>query len=324
MKKLLAMLLLIAILLPTINVEAKSTKVAQPTVSLTYNTTNGNWYVSFKHSNSKAKIYYADASGDTKYKEVKQNKKIKVKYGSTFYVKSKLNSTYSTRGYYNVKNLIIAKTDKDVAALAKKIVGKATTDFSKFVLISKYCSNNWTYDDAITTTTENAKYTYMHIIYDKQGVCADIAYGYQKLLNAVGVKATYVTDDTVSKYGYSYKEDHAWTHVKIDNEWQVIDISDAVSSSFTNLQADIYGLDRDIAETNTLRLDNTRLQAKSTRYTIPIVSYLQEDDDSVMTWSDTKITNVFDNGAYIVELIYNKDLGYWEIFYTEDGITTKE
>lgn len=323
MKKLLAMLLLIAILLPTINVEAKSTKVAQPTVSLTYNTTKGNWYVSFKHSNSKAKIYYRN-SGEKKYKTLIQGKKLKVSYNSILYVRARVNSNYSSTKEYVLKNLIITKTDKDVAALAKKIVGKATTDFSKFVLISKYCSNNWTYDDAITTTTENAKYTYMHIIYDKQGVCADIAYGYQKLLNAVGVKAAYVTDDTVSKYGYSYKDDHAWTHVKIDNEWQVIDISDAVSSSFTNLQADIYGLDRDIAETNTLRLDNTRLQAKSTRYTIPIVSYLQEDDDSVMTWSDTKITNVFDNGAYIVELIYNKDLGYWEVFYTIDGITTKE
>lgn len=324
MKKLLAMILLVAILLPCVNVEAKSAKVENPTVSLTYNTNNSKWYVSFGHTNSKAKIYFANASGTTKYKEVKQNKKIAVEYTSRFYVKAKVGNTYSTKKKYLVKDLMIAKTDKDVKALAKKIVGKASTDFSKFVLISKYCSKNWEYGDSKARTTENARYTYMHIIYDNKGVCADMAYAYQKMLNAVGIKAVYITDDTSSKYGYEYLDDHAWTHVKIDGQWQLIDITNASNDLFDCLQVDIYNSYNKIAESNTLGLDNLRLYIKTEKWVLPICDFLQDSDDAIMTWSDNKITNVFEDGAYIVDLIYNKDLGYWEMFTTEDGVTTKD
>ena len=323
MKKLIAFILLLAILLPSINVDA-ATKVADPTVSISYNTKKGSWYITVKASSKSNTIYCRDnATGCGKFKKIKNNSKIKCDYGDSFSIKAKAGKKYSSTKTYRVYDLMKKQTDKDAKKLAKEIIGNSTTDFDKFFKISKYCVDNWSYGRAKTATDPTSSYTYMHIIYDKEGVCADLAYGYQKLLNAVGVKAQYITDDTCGKYGYEYRPMHAWTHVQIDGQWQLIDISAAVCTDLSNLQADIYGMYSDVAETNTLGLDNGRLWVSTEVGLIPISNYMNRVPEDNLVYSENEITYTYsDYPTASAKLVYDESIGYWHLWMTIDGETT--
>lgn len=324
MKKLLVIILIAAILLPSINVEAK-TKVTSPTISVSYNKNNGSWYFQFNHSNKKAKIYYR-ANDDINFKTTTVGKKVKMTEGGGVRYRAKVGKNYSGYTTVSYKTLITKQTDKDAKMLAKKIVGKAKTDFEKLVLISKYCVKNWRYDDPNTYTAEGmSQFYYMHMLYDNVGVCGDMAYTYQKLLNAVGVKATYVTDRTAKKYGYHYRPSHAWTNVKIDGQWQVLDITSAICSGINKLQVDIYDTYTEIPETSTLDLNNGRLWAKTDIGLIPVFPYLEEDAESTLVWDKNTIDCSYteDGSNYNIHLEYNENTGYWDMYETIDGVTNK-
>jgi len=106
--------------------------------------------------------------------------------------------------------------DAKVSQIIESTVTPEMTDVEKALRLHDYLVLNTSYDTTDSIPDLNGGYSAYDIIVKNNGVCQGYALAYQYLLDKVGIESRVVK---------SFKMNHGWNLVKIDDKWYHVDVT---------------------------------------------------------------------------------------------------
>ncbi len=142
-----------------------------------------------------------------------------------------------------------SKSTFNTKALSLKITKSARTDNQKATAIFKWITSNISYDNELRRNLklQNEIYTseenvIKKVLERKMALCGGFAFLFKKMCGDVGISAEVIhgfTKNYSGKIQKNKKPDHTWNAVKLNGEWQLLDITWAISHG-TNRQPDSF------------------------------------------------------------------------------------
>ncbi len=158
-------------------------------------------------------------------------------------------------GNDNKHNEYLSKRNKapfSTAKLAFAITKNATTDTEKVSAIYKWIASNISYDNELRLNSELQKEFYtseenvMKKVLDrKMALCGGYAFLFKSLCADVRVSAEVIhgfTKDYSGKVQKNKKPNHTWNAVKLNGQWQLLDITWAIGYGNNNKTDDFWFL----------------------------------------------------------------------------------
>ncbi len=144
------------------------------------------------------------------------------------------------------------KTTFSTLILANAITKDATTEKDKVFAIYKWITSNISYDNELRLSSKLQKEFYTseenvlkNVLERKMALCGGFAFLFKSLCENVGVSAEVVhgfTKDYSSKIQNNKQPTHTWSAVKLDGQWQLLDITWAISYGTKNGPDDYWFL----------------------------------------------------------------------------------
>lgn len=123
--------------------------------------------------------------------------------------------------------------------LAFAITKNAKSDNDKVLAIYKWITSNISYDNELRLSAKLQKEFYTSeeniirkVLERKMALCGGFAFLFKNLCNDVGVSAEVVhgfTKDYSGKIQQNKQPNHTWSAVKLNGQWQLLDITWAIS-----------------------------------------------------------------------------------------------
>lgn len=158
----------------------------------------------------------------------------------------------SVIGKDNRHKQYISKKQKpafSTAKLAYAITKDAKSDNDKVLAIYKWITSNISYDNELRLSPKLQKEFYTSeenvvkkVLQRKMALCGGFAFLFKSLCENVGVSAEVIhgfTKDYSGKIQKNKQPSHTWSAVKLNGQWQLIDITWAISYGSKN-SADNY------------------------------------------------------------------------------------
>ena len=137
--------------------------------------------------------------------------------------------------YISVKKKLTFSTEK----LAFAITKDARSDNDKVLAIYKWITSNISYDNELRLSPKLQKEFYTSeenvlkkVLERKMALCGGYAFLFKSLCENVGISAEVVhgfTKDYSRKLKKSKQPSHTWSAVKLNGQWQLLDITWAIS-----------------------------------------------------------------------------------------------
>lgn len=136
--------------------------------------------------------------------------------------------------------------------LAFKITRNASSDIEKTTAIYKWITTNISYDNELRLNSKLQKEFYTSeenvikkALERKMALCGGFAFLFKSLCEDVGVTAEVVhgfTKDYSGKIQKTKNPNHTWSAVKLNGQWQLLDITWAISYGSNNKADDFWYL----------------------------------------------------------------------------------
>ena len=130
-------------------------------------------------------------------------------------------------------------TVNPITKLAKSITANAHTDSEKVSAIYKWIATHITYDNQLRISEKLQKKIYVseenvvkNVLERKMALCGGYAFLFRDLCEAVNIKAEVVhgfTKDYSGRVSDYKTPNHTWNAVKLNGQWQLLDITWAIS-----------------------------------------------------------------------------------------------
>lgn len=129
--------------------------------------------------------------------------------------------------YKDFKNIRIG--NKSAKEIAQKLTKEYSDDLSKYYAISFWIIRKIRYDFKLYASRGNNPKTVKQTLKTKKGVCGDFSNLLKEMCNAVGIPCEtiygYTKEVDFMKNDSLFRAEHAWSIVKLNNEWQLTDIT---------------------------------------------------------------------------------------------------
>ncbi|MAP80263.1 MAG: hypothetical protein CL526_04150 [Aequorivita sp.] len=149
----------------------------------------------------------------------------------------------SVIGSKNGNKKVVAKTKKPLQfsteKLAYKITRNAKTEKQKVEAISNWIGHNISYDNELRLSKALQKEIYTsesnvikNVLERNMALCGGYAFLFKSLCNDVGISAVSIhgfTRNYSAEISNREKPNHTWNAVKIDGQWQLLDLTWAIS-----------------------------------------------------------------------------------------------
>jgi len=144
------------------------------------------------------------------------------------------------------------KATFSTAKLASSIIKNATSDKERVFAIYKWITSNISYDNELRLSPKLQKKIYISeenvikkVLERKMALCGGYAFLFTRLCGDVGVSAEVVhgfTKDYSGKVQKNMQPTHTWNAVKINGQWQLLDITWAIGYGNGNGPDDFWFL----------------------------------------------------------------------------------
>lgn len=144
------------------------------------------------------------------------------------------------------------KTSFSTAKLAFAITKDATSEKEKVTAIYKWITTHISYDNELRLSAKLQKEFYTSeenvlkkVLERKMALCGGYAFLFKSLCENVGISATVIHGFTKDYSGKSFKNKqptHTWSAVKLNGQWQLLDITWAISYGNKNGPDDYWFL----------------------------------------------------------------------------------
>lgn len=134
--------------------------------------------------------------------------------------------------------------------LAYKITRNAKTEKQKVEAISNWIAQNISYDNELRLSKALQKEIYTsegnvvkNVLERNKALCGGYAFLFESLCNDVGISAVSIhgfTRNYSEEILNREKPNHTWNAVKIDGEWQLLDLTWAISYGNNNTMDDFW------------------------------------------------------------------------------------
>lgn len=136
------------------------------------------------------------------------------------------------------------KTSFSTAKLAFAITKDATSEKEKVTAIYKWIATHISYDNELRLSSKLQKEFYTSeenvlkkVLERKMALCGGFAFLFKSLCENVGISAEVVhgfTKDYSGKIQNNKQPNHSWSAVKLNGQWQLLDITWAISYGSAN------------------------------------------------------------------------------------------
>lgn len=139
-----------------------------------------------------------------------------------------------------------------VKSLAKKITARAQSDSEKVYAIYHWMATNISYDNELRLNTDLQREIYVseenvikNVLERRKALCGGFAFLFREFCQNVGISAEVVhgfTKDYSSKVPEDRTPTHTWNVVKLNDRWELLDITWAVAHGQSNIPDDFWYL----------------------------------------------------------------------------------
>lgn len=128
----------------------------------------------------------------------------------------------------HAKSTVIGRKD-GIPEIVKKITARSSNENEKVRAIFIWIASNIKYDVSAFMSGRTPASEPMGVIRNKSAVCQGYSNLFEAMCSAAGIQA-HVVSGFSKGYGYENRKkldnaDHAWNAVKIDEEWQLLDVT---------------------------------------------------------------------------------------------------